>query len=377
MLGGLVALVVLVMFVTIAVFPTGRPEAAGATIDGPNDWYNLVRLAAAAFVVCAAGVFIYRRASSRPLVMALALGLAFIGLDSLAIIDQVASQVGRLPRQELVNQLRAERQNEWSGVSRQRRETMERAAGALMAGIMELASQRRRLYCAYYASYVFWTVIILYSGYLGQYAVGRLVRRSAPARRESSLYVAETAGIGLTAGLACGMVAIAAASVLAAWSPAGASFVRDIGMPEMRVPGRAAARGGAVESSNSGVPENMPQPPNGNAVAPTRLQRLRIFSLLVVICFFVAGYVTALAVRPRTSTWIACGAMVGVMLLGALGALFADSAERFGTFCRLLELSPFTLSGVAVAAALFGDWMGRQLIARTRAQRGVRVMRPL
>lgn len=375
--GGLVALIALVVFVTIAVFPTGRPDPAGATIDGPTDWYNLVRLAVAAFVVCAAGVFVYRRTSSRALVMALALGLTFIGLDSLAVIDQVASQAGKLPPQELVNELRVERQNHWSGISPQRRETMEKAAGALIAGIMELASHRRRLYCAYHVSYVFWAVLILYAGYLGQYAVGRLVRPGAPARRESSLYVAENAGIDLAAGLAAGVLAIALASAMAACSGGGASFVRDIGMPEMTARANAAAHTDAREQPAAPAAENVEALRSGNAVAPTRLKRLRVYVLLVVTCFFVAGYVMAVAVRPRTSTWIVCGAIVGVMLLGAIGVLFAGNAERFGMTFRLLELSPFTLSGVAVAATLFGDWTGRQLVGRTAVQQNIGAMRPL
>jgi len=379
--GGLVALLVLVLFVTIAAFPRSRPDPSGPAVKGPDDWYNLVRLAAAAFVVCAAGTFVYRRTSSRPLVLALALGLVFIGLDSLAVIDQVAAQAGRLPPQELINGLRDARGAGWNGVSPQRRNMMERAAGEVVAGVFDLARHRRGLYCGYYGAYVSWAVVIIYAGYLGQFALDRLVYRGERRRRESALYVAENAGIGLSAAVASGVAAIALSSILAAWAGSGTGFVREIGLPE--ISGARTPDAGAAPESEAPSPAYAPRPNPRTAAAgqtdpgTARLNRLRLYALLVFICFFAAAYITALVVRPRTSTWVACGALVGVLLLPAVGAAVSRDPMAFAQGFRLLELSPFTLAGLAVAAALLGDWLGRQIVARARAQSSERVMRPL
>jgi len=121
------------------------------------------------------------------------------------------------------------------------------------------------------------------------------------------------------------------------------------------------------------------------------MERLRASLLLAAISFFVGAYIVGILVRPRTSTWVACGVIVAVMLLPALSILFflpsedlesvvpvANSGDLVllagafyskrmiaaSAYFRLLELSPFTLASTAVISALAGDWTAKVLTKR-------------
>jgi hypothetical protein len=121
------------------------------------------------------------------------------------------------------------------------------------------------------------------------------------------------------------------------------------------------------------------------------MERLRASLLLAAISFFVGAYIVGIVVRPRTSTWVACGAMVAVMLLPALamllflpsvdlesiapvgasddlilmaGAFYSKRMIAASLYFRLLELSPFTLASAAVISALAGDWAAKVLTRR-------------
>ncbi len=392
--GGLVALLVLVIFVTIALFRREEPRPLDTAIKGPEDFYNLLRLTLTAMVACAAGAIIHRQTSSRPLVLALALGLLFVELDSTSIIESVAVPAGRLPSQEFLVRLSRAQQEGWPGMSPARRETMEQAAGGVMEGVAELTRQRRLLYCIYYASYLFWSFTIIYAGYMGRFAVDRLLDRAAPpgsasgeARsvevysesRESALYVAENAGIGLLAGIASGVTAIVLASFLAVWGPSGRGFVREIGLPELSERIRVSEWEN-TRHTGAGEPAGDWRAAGEGLMTETgtdRLRRLRFYAALLVITFFVTAYITALILRPRTSTWVACGAIVGVMMLPAVGVVMSHEPALFAWGFRLMELSPFMITGLAVSAALVGDWCGQEVLSRIRDKTSAPVMRPL
>jgi hypothetical protein len=49
---------------------------------------------------------------------------------------------------------------------------------------------------------------------------------------------------------------------------------------------------------------------------------------------------------------------------------------RFGRFFHILELPPFTLTGVAVSSALAGDWVGSHLV-RSKVYKHDERLRPL
>ena len=108
---------------------------------------------------------------------------------------------------------------------------------------------------------------------------------------------------------------------------------------------------------------------------------------MIMLSFALSGYVASLVIKPRTSTWVACGAVVGVMLspAAAIAMSFQPAlAEKVPLlvnalvgYFRLLELSPFTLTGLAVSAALAGDWLGRELVAYLRVSERSQTLKPL
>ena len=99
------------------------------------------------------------------------------------------------------------------------------------------------------------------------------------------------------------------------------------------------------------------------------LERFRLYALLTALCFSVTAYIGALVARPRTSTWVACGAIIGVMLLPFAASRMGADPESPRAMFKLLEMSPFALAGTAGAAALAGDWVAKQLMARRSAER--------
>jgi len=465
----LTGLFVFATFLTICnyVFFPATTGASELTILAPDDGYNLARLSILAFVLTAAGSLFYPRASSRPLVVGLAAGLAFLAFDSGDIWEQVRGLAGSIPklRSEALATLTKEEAEEWG-----------RLAYAVVL-------EQVRLYWVYYLVYVFWTVVILYSGYLGHWCLRLLVLGREGEEREGALYVAERAGYGILAGILSGCAAILLASFLSSLvapgrvgprpaegledlrrgrAPAGvprqsdrgesaaraARLQRELEMflrtlpgeenelaeivrafsaelaeleSRMRARGRPAppgALGGAgqprqeteevarqarevqrelrmllsmlppeekglagtfegVERDLARLEEEMAGPgePAGARVLSS-LDRNRAYAAVVFLSFFTCGYVTALLVRPRTSTWVAWGAVVGAMTSPAAAALSATplgAAELFGQ----LDLSPFALGGIAIGAALTGDWLGNVLLLYARKRQHFPVFKSL
>jgi len=128
------------------------------------------------------------------------------------------------------------------------------------------------------------------------------------------------------------------------------------------------------------------------------LSRRRACTLVTALAFFVGAYVAGIMLRPRTSTWVACGAIVSLMVLPLLAVVFllpsgslammpSAAAEyhltafdarfaTYGRFFHMLEISPFTLAAVAISAALAGDWLARALLLRA-SRRRPETFRPL
>ncbi|MCD6404451.1 MAG: hypothetical protein J7M19_01335 [Planctomycetes bacterium] len=342
------------------------PSSSVLGIRAPDDWHNLLRFSITAVVASAAGVLIYGGVSRRPMVIALAIGIIFIDIDTYAIWQQVIGVAGTtisLPR-SVTAKLGSQTGVEWDWV------------------IYAMKHSCSRLYWVYYLIYCFWAIVILYSGYIGQYVVGRLVTKESKVREESAIYVAERAGVGLLAGTASGvtgMLIAAALSSLVVAGPVVAAGGTERGLMQPAP---------AIEAGNASSREAGPQgkaPSAGTAgvtgnergAAGRFFQTRRTYVLLAALAFFATAYITALVVRPRTSTWVACGAVLGVMVPPAAALFFFHSdPEHLEGFFKFLQLSPFTLAGVAIAASVTGDWAGSQLVARARRRYKV-LLKPL
>ncbi|MHC4712645.1 MAG: hypothetical protein ACYTAN_05145 [Planctomycetota bacterium] len=391
---GLATLLVLALFVTIATLATARRGGAPdePTLRSSQDWFALLRLSIAAFVVSGAGLLVYRHASSRVFVLAVALGVIFVNVDAARVVDEVNRSVGPPLGIEAREALKADE------------------TGKLADEMGQLGHGRMMLYCFYYLFYCFWVVIILYSGYLGQYVVDRLVTRSLTALRESALYIAENAGVGLVAGLISGVLAMTMTGAMVAFVVRDVSFARQevwgfpAGIGSTQAPDREAEGGGAAAEAPGRVAESggptpvetekpertgAEQPRDKGGTADTgsgqydysrlpRLRRLKAYALVVFLTFFLAAYTAAIVVRPRTSTWVACGAIIGAMTAPLAAALVPLSWPRINLLLlSLLELSPFTLTGLAVAAALLGDWLGKEAVAYARSRDTAPRLKPL
>jgi hypothetical protein len=103
-----------------------------------------------------------------------------------------------------------------------------------------------------------------------------------------------------------------------------------------------------------------------DVLGTSSFSRLRTDILLVALSFCVTAYIAALLVRPRTSTWVACGAIIAVMAFPVVAAQLAIDPQQPPAVFRILEVPPFAFSGAAVAAALVGDWLAKVVITRSR-----------
>ena len=346
-----------VIFVAISYLSSGPSAMArGLILRAPDDWFDGVCVCLAALLASGIGTLVYRRPSSRPMAMAIAVGLLFLNLDPVSVWEEVRAlvEVPVLPPPGITSQLHHYSAEEWTQL----------VSVALV--------RQARLYWVYYLGYMFWTVVMLYSGYLGQYLVG-MVLFKRESRMESAVYLAENAGVGLLASIMAGVFAIVLTGALS-W----------MALPESPVIA-AAAQPAGVSSLRAGTLAPGPVQPPGpgdNAHAtmtallrsdalpqPAPADRFRVALFVVALPFFVAAYISALSARPRTSTWVACGAVVGVMILPALAARLAVDPQGLPPFFAVLELPPFALAGTAVAAGLVGDWLARLLLARASGPR--------
>jgi hypothetical protein len=420
-------LFVLVAFVTFSniVCRSGGPLSESLrpifVIRTPEDWVDGLRISVVALLVSTAGALIYRYPFTRPSILALAIGFAVMNLDPAllgfdqgysTLLEQVRSTVTMPPAIPGENPAAAE------------------ATFALTA------FARDRLYLLYYVGYVLWLIVVLYSGYLGQYIASFALARRHEERRESAVFVAERAGISLFASLLAGVLAVVFASSLAAliaregkesapnawyFDPTVATEIKHV-VPAPPKADRAAqespAKAGVTASPRTRVARAVIMQPEvaaarGSSVKRSDEARLfvygdqekqRAYILITALSFFVGAYIVGVVVRPRTSTWVACGAVVAVMLLpAAVIYVFLPSVEiesqvpagaaddvilvlarslaglmaRYGTFFRLLELSPFTLASTAVVSALAGDWTAKTLISRRTSRKALPVFKPL
>lgn len=381
------AVLVFVIFVKLCEFFVvgSDPFAAASVIVGPDDFVSVMRICLIALGASAVGTLVCRDSSSRPMVAALALGVIFLKLDTSAIWEQVGAVAGYLrpPDAEEMTALSGHQLKEWEVL------------------VAAMRHHHFRLYSVYYMVYALWTVAILYSGYVGQYVTGRLILRRKDARTESAIYVAENAGVGLAASALSGGIAILVMVGFTAFlgrdgavhggSPAAST------VEEAQSSDEGVAGGSAAETNASAPPEEA----EGPAATPARPAALRhsdlrtlwgsrAYGLFVVLAFFTTAYITALLVRPRTSTWVACGAILGVMLLpgSTAVALYVVTPQELGEspwltsvlvpFSRLMRsLSPFALTALGISAALAGDWVGKQLVAYTRRRQSIQVYKPL
>lgn len=390
----LVVLFALVAFaVVISVAPPG--SAAGGGLAGPADWPALLRLSVLALLVAAAAALLYQRPSSRPIIIALALGLILVNLNSALIVKQVETQTG----------------NPWIPQPGSLMPLNEEGRMDVLAGIVSQQVSRLRLYGRYYLVYLLWVVTILYSGYLGRYLVDKGIssirgRRGPPSgqavgredggardeaadvearmsRADAALYVAENAGLGLAASTASGIVAVLLAVIMILFTRSDDAFVRMevTGAARMVAQYQRRLVGEGRKWQASKLPRGILPARSEVTVKVPRLARLRAYSTFVALCFFIAAYVTALLVRPRTSTWVACGAVLAVMLIPVGAVVWSLNYGRLLAYplvgyMRLLELSPFTLAGVAVTAALVGDWLGRELLTGVRRIERQQTLKP-
>ena len=332
------ALFCFAVFVSVCYFFSGGadPASGGLIIGTPDDWYKGVRVSITALLASAIGTLVYRRPYSRPMVAALAVGLVFLNLDPASVWTQVNAVLNA---------------DKWYKPS-----------------LVDVA-RRTRLYWVYYLAYMLWSVIVLYSGYIGQYLAGLAAFRRE-SRRESAAYVAENAGVGLLTSILAGIVAMFLAGALSYMAIQVFQTAANAPPNRTRVaieaithpPGKQPP----VAHGPSGPPQAppKPEPPQKTGLGPASFERLKVHLLLLALAFFVTAYVAALLFRPRTSTWVACGAIVGVMAFPAAAVRFVADPQAPTAFFRLLEISPFALAGTAVAAALSGDWLAKSIIAR-------------
>jgi hypothetical protein len=186
------------------------------------------------------------------------------------------------------------------------------------------------------------------------------------------MYFAENAGKGLGSSVAAGLVAILLASSLAEMAippsrrPKGIPAGEQVRVIEKPGPGSSEARANGAGASRDARGGMLLYEAGGPASEYSHAQRLRTRLMLVVLAFFITGYVAALAVRPRTSTWVAVGAIAGVTALPLLAAKLGVRPQRPTAFFAILEVSPLMLAGTAVASSLMGDWLARTILARSR-----------
>ncbi len=336
------------VFVFVCNLFSGTTGGGGLVIRTPDNWYDGVRVSLTALLASAMGTLAYRRPYSRPMVGALAVGLVFLSLDPMSVWEQVSRMSSVLPAMSAAEQAKASRLPEFYT------EWMSLRAFAM--------ARRVKLYWVHYIAYLLWTVVTLYSGYLGQYLAGLTIFKKE-SREESAIYIAENAGVGLLSSLLGGVAAILLAAVL--------SYVAVpvlLETPKQGVSGVAAlkdaGRGTAAAQTASAAEAALRKAPSR-----TPVERVRIYLLLVALSFFLTAYIGALSAKPRTSTWVACGAIVGVAALPVAASRYMISPEAPTAFFRILELSPFALAGTAVASALLGDWVAKMLIARGSARK--------
>ena len=181
------------VFVFVCNLFSGTTGGGGLVIRTPDNWYDGVRVSLTALLASAMGTLAYRRPYSRPMVGALAVGLVFLSLDPMSVWEQVSRMSSVLPAMSAAEQATASRLPEFYT------EWMSLRAFAMV--------RRVKLYWVHYIAYLLWTVVTLYSGYLGQYLVGLTIFKKE-SRKESAIYVAENAGVGLAASLLAGVAAI-------------------------------------------------------------------------------------------------------------------------------------------------------------------------
>lgn len=335
-------------------------RGGGPAMKTPGDWLNGVHIAVAALQASAIATLVYRRPNSRPMAIGIALGLLLLNVPVQGILEEVSDlvRIPQFPTKQAIARMPHFVQSDWVQL------------------ILSASVLRARMYWAYYLTYILWSVVALYSGYLGQYLVGFLLFKSQ-ARKESAVYLAENAGMGLVASITAGVVAMALAAGLtevampgvhkaALLPPASAAPVAAVS------PGPAAPPPGGVSGRVGEFLGDVLAPAAGYASSG----RLRTQLLVTVLCFSVTAYIAALSFRPRTSTWVAVGAIVGVMLLPLAAVKLVVGPLRGAPFFGILEVSPFMLAGTAVASALGGDWLARLLMAHA-AGRKKDVYRPL
>lgn len=378
------AVFVLSVFVLVASYmgPGAETRGPGFVIRAPDDWANGFRMAMTALLVSATGALLGRRHFSRPVIVALALGLAVTNLDPSFLWQYVVKIVSIPPS------LASE------------------GVGGISADVEKFArfaayARRIRIYLIFYAMYVFWALIILYCGYIGQYLVGFVLAGGRRARRESSLYIAENAGLGLICAIGAGVAAGLTASVLLAGMVGtvdhGAAIESWRALPQVLVPESPAVTGNGPGKGRD-IPGKAPESEVPARRSASRLIPLRVPLLAAGLSFLIMAYLAGVIARPRTSTWVACGAVAGVMIV-PVAAVFVllpmQSAEgsrvlstgeidylarnlrTYGKFFHLLELPPFVLVATAVTAALSGDWIAKTLIRSARSQYRRETFRPL
>ena len=391
------AVIATVSVFAIFVFAAGLfakpPEGVAASnfiIRTPDDVFNGIQVCVTAFLASGVGVLIYRRPLNRPGTIAIALGLAVLNFDPSGLWDYVRT-IASMPA------------------------SVPGAAGRMNLELEQVTAlsdvlQRMGIYFVFYIAYVLWAMVVIYSGYIGQFVVGFALPAWRRERKESTTYIAERAGVGLASGLAAGVMAaaflVALSGLIAGdvrngdeivsikpFGARGATFriLREAGRAgwSQQPLGPVAGRAESVKE----VPQESDLPRQTGAVAAPafELKRLQVPLLLAALTFFISAYIIGFTVRPRTSTWVACGAVVGLMLLAvAAMRLFTPDmslegvpyklaindargvGERlnlYGRLFRLLEASPFTAAATVVVSALLGRLAGEDPHQAHRAAR--------
>ncbi len=417
--GALAALFVFAIFATFAsaLAQPIRGVNADFVIHAPDDFYNGIRVSITALVASAVGMLIYRGPFSRGAIIAIAAGLALLNFDPSALWDYAREIVSAPPN------LTAH------GITRLNPRAED-------VSLLDALFNRMHVYIIFYIVYILWTLVVLYSAYLGQFLVGFALPTGRARRRESAIYVAERAGVGLMSGLLAGLLAVVFLAGLSAAMPApdyGDLGTRPLGPPLQPesvapdVPGAAVAAAGPSQPRN-GAPSHAldatarrTEPPARSPsaaasrllVAPagrpsevaarySELHALRAPIFITALSFFMSAYIIGFMLRPRTSTWVACGAILALVLLplaalkiylpsypleevAALNpavalneaSLVGERIIRYGKFFSLMEVSPFAAAATAVISALLGDFSAKFLIRHAAARGSANTFRPL
>jgi hypothetical protein len=397
------AISVFAVFIFVAGIFAQPPEGEAASnfiIRTPHDVFNGIQVCVTAFLASGIGALINRKPLNRSAVIAVALGLAMLNFDPSGLWDYVRN-LASMP---------AQASGAYTGKAKERLEEV-----AALSDVL----QRMWIYFIFYIAYVLWAMVVMYSAYVGQFVVGFALPSWRRERKESTMYIAERAGVGLASGLAAGVMAAAFLVVMSTmiadgarqgdevvaikpFGARGATFriLREAGRAgwsQQPVSGMAARGRAANEVARE---SDLPGASGGALGAPAgEMRRLEVPLLLAGLTFFISAYIVGFVVRPRTSTWVACGAIVGLMLLAvAAMRIFAPRVPtegvpyvlairdaqgvgerllRYGKLFRLLEASPFMAAATVVVAALLGDWLAKILIKRTRPRERVETYRPL